>query len=178
MAWLDSKIEFENWVRSYGVFITYSKSKLTHWGRVTHICVSKVNITGSNNGLLPDRRQAIIWTNAGILLIQNLGTNFSEILSEIHTFSFKKMHLRMLSAKGPPFCLSLNVLIPFQLLCFVHHHIILANVIIELSVLDCTLHTVNHPTYISSENDQYKPRQHYPVNCGEASPIALQSYVL
>ena len=42
---------------------------LTHWGRVRHICVSKLTIIGSDNGLSPDRRQAIIWTNAGILLI-------------------------------------------------------------------------------------------------------------
>ena len=56
---------------------------LTHWGRVTHICVSNLTIIGSDNGLSPDRRQAIIWTNAGILLIGPLGTNFSEILIEI-----------------------------------------------------------------------------------------------
>ena len=42
---------------------------LTHWGRVTHICVSDLTIIGSDNGLSPDRRQAIIWTNAGILSI-------------------------------------------------------------------------------------------------------------
>ena len=52
---------------------------LTHWGRVTHICVVKLTIIGSDNGLSPGRRQAIIWTNAGILLIGPLGTNFSEI---------------------------------------------------------------------------------------------------
>ena len=45
---------------------------------------------GSDNGLSPDRRQAIIWTNAGILLIGPLRKTFSEI--EIHTLSFKKMH--------------------------------------------------------------------------------------
>ena len=83
---------------------------LTHWGRVTHIYVSKLTIIGSDNGLPPDRRQAIIWTNAGIWLIRTLGTNFSEILSEIHSFSFKKMHLKMSSAKWQPFCLNLNVL--------------------------------------------------------------------
>ena len=54
---------------------------LTHWGRVTHICVSKLTIIDSENGLSPDRRQAIIWTNAGILLIGPLGTNFSEIFN-------------------------------------------------------------------------------------------------
>ena len=57
--------------------------QLTHWGWVTHICVNKLTIIGSDNGLSPGRRQAIIWTNAGILLIGPLGTNFSEILIEI-----------------------------------------------------------------------------------------------
>ena len=75
-----------------------------------HICVSKLTTIGSDNGLSPSRRQAVIWTKAGILLIRTLGTNFSEILSEIHAFSFKKMHLKMSSAKWRPFCLGLNVL--------------------------------------------------------------------
>ena len=83
---------------------------LAHWGRVTHICISKLTIIGSDNGLSPGRRQAIFWTNAGILLIGSLGTNLSEILIEIQTFSLKKMHLKMLSAKRWPFCLGLNVL--------------------------------------------------------------------
>ena len=76
---------------------------LIHWGGVTHICVSKLTIIGSDNGLSPTRRLAIIWTNAGILLIGPLGTNFSEILISIQTFSFKKMHLKMSSAKWRPF---------------------------------------------------------------------------
>ena len=84
--------------------------ELTHWGRVTHICVSKLTIIGSDNGLPPDRRQAIIWTNAGIWLIRTLGTNFIEILGEIHSFSFKKMHLKMSSAKGRLFSFGLNEL--------------------------------------------------------------------
>ena len=83
---------------------------LTHWGRVTHICVGKLTVIGSDNGLSPDRRQAIIWTNAGLLLIGPLGTNFSEILIKILTFSFKKMRLKVSSAKRRPFCLDLNVL--------------------------------------------------------------------
>ena len=83
---------------------------LTHWGRVTHICVSKLSNIGSDNGLSPGRRQAIISTNAGILLIGSLGTNFSEILAKIITFSFKKMYLKVSSAKWRSFCLGLNVL--------------------------------------------------------------------
>ena len=82
----------------------------SQWGRVTHICVSKQTIIGSYNGLSPGRRQAITWTNAGILLIRPLGTKFNEILIQIHTFSFKEMHLKMLSGKWRPFCLGLNVL--------------------------------------------------------------------
>ena len=82
--------------------------ELTHWDRVTHICVSKLTIIGSDNGLLPGWRQAIIWTHSGILLFGPLGTNFSEILIGIQIFSFKKMHLKMSSAKSRPFCLGLN----------------------------------------------------------------------
>ena len=83
---------------------------LRHCGRVAHICVGKLTIIGSDNGLSPDRRQAIIWTNVGILLIGPPGTNFNEMLIEIHTFSFKKIHLKMSSGKWRPFCLGLNVL--------------------------------------------------------------------
>ena len=104
----------------------------THWGRVTHICVSKLTIIGWENGLSPDRHQAIISTNDGVffffffavkdrvltpflvidgvLLIRTLGTNFTEILIEIHTFSFNKMHLKMSSGKWRPCCLGLSVL--------------------------------------------------------------------
>ena len=50
---------------------------------MAHICVSKVTIIGSDNGLSPGRRQDIIWTNDWILFIGPLGTNVSEILIEI-----------------------------------------------------------------------------------------------
>ena len=83
--------------------------QLTHWGRVTHICVSRLTNIGSDNGLPPDQRQAIIGTNAGILLIGPFGTNFSEILIEIYAYSFRKMHLKTSSGKWRPFCLGLNV---------------------------------------------------------------------
>ena len=86
-----------------GVSITHTERLLTHWGRVTHLCVSKLSTLGSDNGLSPGRRQAIIWTNGGILLIWPLGTNFSEILIEINTFSFKKMYLKVSSGKWRPF---------------------------------------------------------------------------
>ena len=76
-----------------------------------YICISKLTIIGSDNGLSPARHRAIIWTNAGILSNGPLGTNISDILMEIQKFSFKKMHLKMADAKWRPFCLNLNVLI-------------------------------------------------------------------
>ena len=101
------------WFRSrrWACIVTWFCYHLTHWGRVTHICVGKLTNIGSDNGLSPGRRQAIIWTNAGISLIGPLRTNLNEILIGIQTFSFKKMHLKMSSAKWRPFCLGLNELI-------------------------------------------------------------------
>ena len=101
------------WSRQPRVF-----RRLTHWGRVTHICVGKLTIIASDNGLSPGRRQAIIWTNDGILLIGPMGTNFSEMLIEINTFSFKKMSLKVSSAKWRPFSLGLNVLSRSCYCCF------------------------------------------------------------
>ena len=77
---------------------------------MTHICIGKLTIIGTDHGLSPERRQAIIWTNAGMLLNRRLGTNFSEILIGNQTFSFKKMHLKMPSVKWRPSCLGFNVL--------------------------------------------------------------------
>ena len=48
------------------------------------MCVRKLTTIGSDNGLSPGRRQAIIRTSAGILLIGPLVTNFNEKLIEMH----------------------------------------------------------------------------------------------
>ena len=109
---------------------------LTHWGRVMHLCISKLTIIGSDNGLSSGRRRAIIWTNVGILLIWPLETNFGEILIKIYTFSVKKMHLIMSFAKWWPFCLGLYVLTlqslltpatyftnTFEIWAWINHHI-------------------------------------------------------
>ena len=85
---------------------------------MTHIYVSNLTIIGSDNGLSPGRRQAIIWTNAGILSIGPLGTNFNEISNGIQTFSFKKMHFKMSSAKWRAFCLGLNGLMGSQCITY------------------------------------------------------------
>ena len=83
---------------------------LTHWGRVTHICVRYLTTISSDNGLSPGRRQAITCTNAEVSLIGSLWTNFSEVWIEIPTFSYKKIRFKLSSAKWRPFCVCLNVL--------------------------------------------------------------------
>ena len=99
-----------NYVIAYVRDSTHLRVKLTHWCGMTHLCVDNLTIIGSDNGLSPGRRQAIIWTNVGILLIGPLGTNFGEILFEIHTFEFKKMQFKTSFVKWRPFCFGLNML--------------------------------------------------------------------
>ena len=98
-------INMNTWLRLIQYSAVWYKTKFG-----SQICVSKLTIIGSDNGLSHDRRLAIIWTNARLLLIGPLGTNFSEILIKILTFSFKKMRLKVSFAKRRPFCLGLNVL--------------------------------------------------------------------
>ena len=98
---------------SFAVIPPYDRMRWTHWDRVTHICVSKLFNIDSDKGLSHGWHQAVILTNAGILLIRNLGTNCSETLSKIRAFSFNKMHLKMSSAKWRQFFLGLNVLTHF-----------------------------------------------------------------
>ena len=124
---------------------------------MTHICVSKQTIIGSDNGLSPDRRQAIIWTNAGLLLIGPLGTNLSEILIEILTFSFKKIRLKVPSAKRRPFCLGLNVLkvkgaimtSPYRTRQYLTKRLAesLGSIITALTCGTCGYSLRNHPIY-------------------------------
>ena len=82
----------------------------THWSRVARICVNKLTITGPDNGLLPSWHQAIVWTNAGILLIGPLGKKLQWNLNRNIMFVLKKIHLKMSSGKRWSSCLSLNVL--------------------------------------------------------------------
>ena len=55
---------------------------LTHRGRVMHICISKLTIISSDNGLLPGRRQAIIGTNTAILFIGPIGNKLQWNLNQ------------------------------------------------------------------------------------------------
>ena len=76
---------------------------LFHWCRAPHICVGNPTIIDSDNGFSSDWHQAITGSNAGIWFIWTPATNFIEILTEIHTSSFKKMHFKRSSANGGHF---------------------------------------------------------------------------
>ena len=78
---------------------------LTHLPLVLHICVSKLGQHWFRYVFLPVRCQAIIWTNAGLLSIEPLGTNFSEILIKIQNSSFMKMYRKTSFAKWRTFSL-------------------------------------------------------------------------
>ena len=90
------------------------QTMLTHWGRVAHICLNKLAMNGSDHGLLPDRRQAIIWTNAGIFLIVALITNKLQLKFNRNSYIFlqEKMHLKISSAKWRPCCPGEDKVIP------------------------------------------------------------------
>ena len=92
---------------------------------MTHVCVSKLTIIGSDNGLSPGWRQAIIWSNAGILLVRNLRNKFHWNYKQNSYIIIKKMHLNVSSEKWWPFCLGFNVLRYVNIFCpfstFKHH---------------------------------------------------------
>ena len=63
---------------------------LTHWGRVTQICVSKPTIIGSDNGLSPGRRQDIIYLNqCWNFVYWTLGNKFQRKLNP-NSYIFKQ----------------------------------------------------------------------------------------
>ena len=83
---------------------------LSHWGRVTHMCVGNLTNIGSDNGLLPGRPQAIIWTNAAILFIGPLGTKLQWNFNSNSYIFIQENPFKMSHGKWLPFCLGLSVL--------------------------------------------------------------------
>ena len=88
--------------------------ELTHWGRMTHICVSKLTIIGPGNGLSPGRRQAIVWTNIGILLIGPLSNKLQWNLYRnsyifIHENAFENVVWKMVAILSRPQCVKIMI---------------------------------------------------------------------
>ena len=67
-----------------------------------HICIGKLTFIGSDNGLAPSRRQAIIWTNAGIVLIQwNFNHNLYIFIEE---YALKTVVWEIVAILSQPQC--------------------------------------------------------------------------
>ena len=79
---------------------------LTHWGRVTHICVGDLTIIGSDNGLTPGQHQSTIWTNAGILLIRTLGNLKRNSYTPIKENAFENVVWKMAAILSRPQCVN------------------------------------------------------------------------
>ena len=110
---------------------------LTNWGRVTHIWVGKLTIIGSDNGLSPSRRQAIIWTNTDILSIGPLGTNFCEILIGIfiQENAFENIVWKMAAISSRPQCVYRDLKWWYVFSMFYHKHSL--HIIVWRTVLVC-----------------------------------------
>ena len=94
-----------------------SEKTLIHGGWVTHICVSKLAIIGSDNGLSPGRRQDIIWINAGILLPGPLGKNlwnsYRNSIIFIQENAFESVVCEMTAILSQPQCVN-NAYVDFH----------------------------------------------------------------
>ena len=112
---------------------------------------------GSDNGLSPIWRQAIIWTNAGILLIRTLGANFSEIFIGNQAFSFKKIHLKMLSVKWRPFCPGEDELTHWGLVMHVHASMTWITIVLGNGWWLCSAKPLSEPMLTQWQNmDPYE----------------------
>ena len=81
-----------------GCLITWC---LTHLLLVPHICVSEL---GSGNGLAPNRRQAITWTNAGLFSIGSWEQFSVKLQLEFYHFDSRKCFCNCRLPKWWPFC--------------------------------------------------------------------------
>ena len=83
---------------------------------MTHFCVTNLTTNGSDHGLLS-------WTKplSNPMLKYCLGTNFGEIVIQIQTFSFKKMHLKVSSTKWGLFCVCYHFIHKIHYLLYTTH---------------------------------------------------------
>ena len=106
---------------------------------MTHICVIKLIIIDSDNGLAPVRRQAIIWTNAGILSIGPFNWNKLQWKFNRNSYifiqenAFENVVWKMASILSRPQCVKWQLVCKFSIVernllfifcfyaCFIHY---------------------------------------------------------
>ena len=106
----------DSFIRLFIITLNDYSELLTHWNRVTHICVGNLTIIGRNNGLSPGWRQHIIWINVGVLVIGHLATKFRELLIEILTLSLNIMDLKVSYARSLCHGLKFSMKIMFHII--------------------------------------------------------------
>ena len=87
--------------------VQFQRASLTHWGRVMYICVGNLTIIWPDNGLSLGRRQAIIWTNAGILFPEEQTSLNRYSCIFIQENSFENVVCEMASILSRPQCVNL-----------------------------------------------------------------------
>ena len=106
----ETAVEYETKYKLYIYQNAFQNVCLTHWGRVTHICVGNLTIIGWDMWLVawmaPSHYLNQCWNIVNWTPRSKHQWNFNRNSK----FSFKKMYFKMLSAKWRPFCLGLNVL--------------------------------------------------------------------
>ena len=139
------------------------KENLTHWGWVTHICVGNLNTIGSDNGLSTDRRQAINRTNAGILLIEPLGTNFNEtLITAAHMMIYMMLMTNVTASINPQIHMEMVNLLAapcdrnpiWEMKCtFVIMSIHVINYFPMIMIMNHRIFIICHPRYLILDGD-------------------------
>ena len=107
-SWCKFVVVKSMWLLSkrYLIFLIYdndSDTLTTIWNTsLTHLPQCRIWVSiGSGNGLSPVRRQAITWTNAELISIVTLGTNFREIrIKNTKCFAFMQCGWKYPLRKG------------------------------------------------------------------------------
>ena len=95
----------------HNVWLDYKITHLTHWNRVTHICVSKhIGHHWFSQWLVACSAPSHYLNKCWGIFNWTLQTNFSKIWIEIQAFSLNRMHFKLPSAKRRSFCFGLKVL--------------------------------------------------------------------
>ena len=132
----------------------------THRSWVTYICVGNLTTIGSDKGLSPGQRQAITWTNVGILLI---GPPRNKLQWNVYRNSYiftQENSFEIVVCKWRPFCLGLNVLthrswVTYICVCKPGHHYV--GILSEYSDISTT--NVKY-THIMTKTHTYRWTDH------------------
>ena len=77
---------------------------------MTHLCIHKFTIIGSDNGLAPSRRQVIIWTNASHIAKSTLMKKLQWNINQNSYIFIQENAFENVICNMSAICIGLNVL--------------------------------------------------------------------